>query len=163
MDQHWFQNTIKEYITGKTMTNLTVHSPIDNATLLTTSGQHKPLVTLQLNNKILLKSINIDSETGNVILWRLILNPGGLNPNWSNINNSLIQYSIIDNEVEIGSNSVVLLSGYTTSVENIDITNIINQYGLYSSENVNTLTLSVEYVRGHSRCRGVINFVEINE
>jgi hypothetical protein len=154
--------------------NYCIHSLIDCATILHQSGQHRPLIAIRLNptksrGTIWPKQIDIDNETGVMVLWRLILNPGGLTPTWQSVSpNSFAQYSVIDNNVTITTgtqfnSSVVLACGYMSTTFTKDVSDIFKNYGLHASINGLTpdvLALTVEYVRGAARVRGSISWVE---
>lgn len=149
--------------------NYTINSELDCPKILNTSGQHRPLISIRLNPTksratIWPKRIDIDGETGSVVLWRLILNPTGLTPTWVDVSTkSFAQYSIIDNDVTIGTDSVVIASGYMSTLFTSDVQDLFTTYGLHASIDGATpdvLSLTVEYVKGNSRTRGTITWVE---
>jgi len=149
--------------------NYTVNSLIDCPTILNSSGNHRPLIAIRLKPvysraTIWPKRIDIDSESGAVILWRLILNPTGMTPSWTDVSTkSFAQYSTIDNDVTIGNNSIVIASGYMSTLFTSDVQDLFNTYGLHASIDgaiPDVLALTVEFVRGAAKVRGTISWVE---
>jgi hypothetical protein len=144
-------------------------SKIDCPAILHTLGDHRPLIAIRMKKtlcraSIWPKRIDIDNETGAMVLWRLILNPTGLTPTWTNVSsNSFAEFSTIDNNVTIGSNSVVLACGYTSTTFTKDVEDLFDTFGLHASIDGNTpdvLALTVEYVRGSGRVRGSLSWIE---
>jgi len=149
--------------------NYTANSLLDCATILNKTGDHRPLISIRLKPiyaraTIWPKRIDIDSETGSVILWRLILNPTGMTPVWADVSTkSFAQYSTNDNVVTIGSNSVVIASGYMSTLFTSDVQDLFSTYGLHASIDgilPDVLTLSVEFVRGSAKVRGTVSWIE---
>jgi len=149
--------------------NYTVNSSLSCPVTLTGSGQHRPLISIRLQEtlcraSIWPKTIEIDNETGVICLWRLILNPTGLTPTWTNLaHNSFAQYSTNDQTVTIGSNSTVLASGMVTNYLTQNVENLFETFGVHADitgATPDVLTLSVEYVRGAAKVRGVITWQE---
>jgi len=154
--------------------NYCINSQIDCATILHQSGDHRPLIAIRLDptksrGTIWPNQIDIDNETGVMVLWRLILNPGGLTPTWSSVSpNSFAQVSTVDNSVTIiddteFNSSVVLACGYMSTTFTKNVSDIFKNFGLHASIDGATpdvLALTVEYVRGSARVRGTLSWVE---
>ena len=154
--------------------NYCINSKLDCATVLHTLNDHRPLIAIRLDPTksratIWPKQIDIDNETGAMVLWRLILNPTGLTPGWASVGpNSFAQYSTSDNDVTIGvsgesDSSVILACGYMSTTFTKDVANLFKTFGLHASIDGNTpdvLALTVEYVRGSARVRGTMSWVE---
>jgi hypothetical protein len=154
--------------------NYCVNSQIDCATILHSSGEHRPLIAIRLDPTksrgiVWPKQIDVDNETGVMVLWRLILNPGGLTPTWNAVSvNSFAQYSTVDNSVTItedteSNSSVVLACGYMSTTFTKDVSDIFKNFGLHSSIDgivPDVLALTVEHVRGAARVRGTMSWVE---
>jgi hypothetical protein len=149
--------------------NYTRHSLIDCPTIVKQSGDHRPVISIRLKPiysraTIWPKRIDIDGETGSIVLWRLILNPTGMTPTWTDVSTkSFAQYSTNDNNVTIGADSIVIASGYMSTLMSSDIHDLFSTYGLHASIsgiNTDVLTLSVEYVKGSSHVRGVLTWQE---
>lgn len=156
-------------ITPSNPFNYTMHSIAKCARILAKVGDHRPLLSIRLDPTksratIWPKRIDIDCKTGTIVLWRLILNPTGLTPTWQSVSNkSFAQYSTNDNSVSIGADSVVITSGYTSSLFSSDVQDLFNTYGLYSNidgTEPDVLSLTVEYVQGNSKARGTISWQE---
>ena len=137
--------------------------------VLTSSGNHRPIVSIRLNPTLCRASIwpkrlEIDNETGVICLWRLILNPTGLTPTWTDVaHNSFAQYSTNDETVTIGTNSTILASGMVSTNLTQDISDLFSTFGVHANIDgtvPDVLTLSVEYIRGAARCRGLISWQE---
>ena len=149
--------------------NYSINSLLDCPRVLHKLNDHRPLVAIRLKPAlsratIWPKKIDIDSESGSIILWRLILNPTGMTPTWVDVStNSFAQYATNDNDVTIGTDSVVIASGYTSTLFTSDVQDLFKTYGLHSSIDGATpdvLALTVEFVKGASRVRGTISWVE---
>jgi len=154
--------------------NYCINSKLDCAAVLHTLNDHRPLVAIRLDPTksratIWPKQIDIDNETGAMVLWRLILNPTGLTPGWTSVGpNSFAQYSTSDNDVTIGvsgesDSSVILACGYMSTTFTKDVSNLFKTFGLHTTIDGNTpdvLALTVEYVRGSARVRGTMSWVE---
>lgn len=154
--------------------NYCIHSVPDCALTLMDINDHRPLVAIRLEPtksraSIWPTQIDVILEVGVIVLWRLILNPGGMTPTWQSVSpNSFAQYSISDQNVTITSSgvtnsSVVLACGYISTTVSRDISNVFKNMGLHSSidgVNPDVLALTVEYVRGNCKIRGAISWVE---
>ncbi len=147
-----------------------IGSSIDAPIILSTNGNHKPIILIRLKKTLCRASIwplrmNIINENGSLLLWRLILNPTGITPTWQNVktNYSFTEYSISDNAITIGANSIILASGYMYNPYSRDLQDLFETFGLHASIDGATpdiLALSVEYVKGNSRVRGSLEWQE---
>jgi len=149
--------------------NYVMHSNLTCPVTLTQSGNHRPLLSIRLKPalcraSIWPKRIEIDNETGVICLWRLILNPTGLTPTWTDVaNNSFAQYSTNDQTVTVGANSTILASGMVSTYLSQDVSDLFSTFGVHaniSGATPDILTLSVEYIRGAAKARGMIHWQE---
>lgn len=137
---------------------------------LLSSSHHRPLISIRLKKEfcrttIYPRRIDIDCHTGVVIKWNLILNPTGLTPTWQDVKttHSHVEYSINDQNVTIGPDSIVLACGFISSVSVEDISELFKTIGLNSSisgDTTDVLSLTVEYVRGAATVHGSMMWVE---
>jgi hypothetical protein len=149
--------------------NYVMYSNITCPVPLISSGQHRPLLSISLQEtlcraSIWPKSIEIDNETGVICLWRLMLNPTGLTPTWANVGgNSFAQYSTNDDTVTIGDNTTVLASGFVSNYITQDVSTLFDSFGVHADITggiPDILTLSIEFVRGACKARGLISWQE---
>jgi len=149
--------------------NYNMNSNASCPVILENVGDHRPLISISLQPlycraSIWPRSISVNSETGMMCFWRLILNATGLTPTWTNVGfNSYTRYSTNDQTVTIGTDSVILKSGYLSTYDTLNVSDIFENVGLHcdiTGTIPDILTLSVEYVRGAAKVRGSISWQE---
>jgi len=134
------------------------------------SGDHISAITIRLKYDncrgiIWPRQISLDNENGSAILWRLILNPTYDGPlvYFDNGERSIVEYSLTQRNLTFNANTHILATGYVSSQYSQQIPAIIKSFGISSTIEGNIrdeLSLSIEYVRGQSKVRGILCWTE---
>jgi len=151
--------------------NFSANTPDTSSVSINSAGEHKSIISVRLKtiyNRGLIwpKQLGIDNENGSALLWRLILNPifTGDPHIWNSVADlSIAEYSLEGPDITIGTNTVVLSSGYISSQYNQNISALEKSYPLHSSIDGLTsdiVTFSIQYVRGVAKVRGSLSWLE---